>query len=110
LRAPKSLAKAAEYYEAAMALEPAWAPPYAGLAEAGRIQAFSGNPSYAEVVERTKALTGRALSLDPSNAQAHATLGAVIAMYLWKWEEGEERIQLALENNPRPAQVDICTP
>ncbi len=66
LRAPTSLAKAAEYYQVAMALEPDWAPPYAGLAEAGRIQAFSGNPSYAEVVERTKALTGRALSLDPS--------------------------------------------
>ncbi len=106
LRAPMSLTKAAEYYQAAMTLEPDWAPPYAGLAEAGRIQAFSGNPSYAEIVERTKALTGRALSLDPSNAQAHATLGAVIAMYLWKWEEGEERIQLALENNPRSAQVE----
>lgn len=106
LRAPNSLAKAAEYYQAAMALEPDWAPPYAGLAEAGRIQAFSGNPSYAEVVKRTRALTGRALSLDHSNTQAHATLGAVIAMYLWKWEEGEERIQLALENNPRSAQVE----
>ena len=106
LRAPMSLTKAAEYYQAAMALEPDWAPPYAGLAEAGRIQAFSGNPSYAEVVKRTRALTGRALSLDRSNAQAHATLGAVIAMYLWKWEEGEERIQLALENNPRSAQVE----
>jgi TolB-like protein/thioredoxin-like negative regulator of GroEL len=106
LRVPKSLAKAAEYYQAAMALEPDWAPPYAGLAEAGRIQAFAGTPSYADVVERTKALTGRALSLDPSHVQAHATLGAVIAMYLWKWEEGEDRIQLALENNPRSAQVE----
>jgi TolB-like protein/Flp pilus assembly protein TadD len=105
LRSPKSLAKAAEYYQAAMALEPDWAPPYAGLAEVKRIQAFAGNPSYAEVVERTKELTGRALSLDPSNAQAHATLGVVFTMYLWKWEEGEERIQLALHNNPHSAQV-----
>ena len=106
LRAPNSLAKAAEYYQTAMALEPDWAPPYAGLAETKRIQAYAGNPSYIEVVERTKALTGSALSLDPSNAQAHATLGSVIAMYLWKWEEGEERIQLALENNPRSARVE----
>lgn len=106
LRAPNSLAKAAECYQTAMALEPDWAPPYAGLAETKRIQAYAGNPSYIEVVERTKALTGRALSLDPSSAQAHATLGSVIAMYLWKWEEGEERIQLALENNPRSAQVE----
>ncbi len=106
LRAPKSLAKAAEYYQTAMALEPDWAPPYAGLAETKRIQAYAGNPSYVEVVERTKALTGRALSLDPSNAQAHATLGAVIAMYLWKWEEGEGRIQLALRHNPSLAQVE----
>ena len=101
-----SLTKAAEYYQAAMALEPDWAPPYAGLAEAGRIQAFSDNPSYVEVVKRTRALTGRALSLDRSNAQAHATLGAVIAMYLWKWEEGEERIQLALETTLVQAQVE----
>lgn len=49
LRAPNSLAKAAEYYQTAMALEPDWAPPYAGLAETKRIQAYSGNPSYVEV-------------------------------------------------------------
>jgi TolB-like protein len=106
LRSPTSLAKAAECYQAAMTLEPDWAPPYAGLAETKRIQAYSGNPSYVEVVERTKALTGRALSLDPSNVQAHATLGAVIAMYLWKWEEGEGRIQLALRHNRHLAQVE----
>lgn len=44
LRAPNSLAKAAEYYQTATALEPDWAPPYAGLAETKRIQVLCGKP------------------------------------------------------------------
>ncbi len=106
LRAPKSLQKALENYQAAIDLEPEWAPPYAGLAEAYRIYDFAKHVSSADVVNRTVALTGTALQLDPQNAQAHATLGAVLAMHEWKWQEGEERIQLALRTSPHSSHVE----
>ena len=106
LRAPKSLAKAIECYDAAMVLEPNWAPPYAALAEAKRIQHFMHQIASAEVVDNIRALTDKALALDPSNAQAHATLGTVLAMHLWRWNEGESRIQRALGHNPQSAHVE----
>jgi TolB-like protein len=106
LRAPKSLARAIECYQAALALQDDWAPPYAALAEGYRLLDFSKHVSSDVAVEHATTLTQKALSLDPANAQAHATMGAVLAMHLWKWKEGEERIRLALRTNPRSSQVE----
>ncbi len=106
LRAPKSLVKAIESYQTAISLAPDWAPPYAGLAEAKRIEDFTHHSSSAEVVENARALTSKALTLDPLNAQAHATLGAVLAMNLWRWQEGESRIQRALQYSPQSAHIE----
>lgn len=105
LRAPKSLSKALDCYQAAIALEPDWAPPYAGLAEACRILDFAQHVNSKLAVEHAAMLTAKALALDPASAQAHATMGAVLAMHAWKWKEGEERIQLALCMNPQSSQI-----
>jgi TolB-like protein/Tfp pilus assembly protein PilF len=105
-RAPQSLEKAFVAYQRAIDLEPEWAPPYAGLAEAHRIADFPKCILSRDFVARTRDLTGKALSLDPNNAQAHATMGAVKAIYEWKWAEGEEQIKLALNLSQQSSQAE----
>ncbi len=83
-RAPQSIEKAFDYYQTAIDLEPDWAPPYAALAEAHRVADFPKYILSLDFIARTKNLTGKALSLDPDNALAHATMGAVRAIYEWK--------------------------
>ena len=105
-RAPQSLEKAFVFYQTAIDLEPEWAPPYAALAEAHRVADFPKFIPSKDFVALIRDLTGTALSLDPDNAQAHATMGAVRAIYEWKWKEGEEQLRLALNLNPQSSQVE----
>ncbi len=105
-RAPQSLEKAFAYYQTAIDLEPDWPPPYAALAEAHRVADFPKYILSRDFIARTRDLTGKALSLDPDNAQAHATMGAVRAIYEWKWKEGEEQIRLASGLSPQSSQVE----
>ncbi len=105
-RAPQSLEKAFVFYQTAIDLEPEWASPYSALAEAHRVADFPKAIPSSEVVARIKSLTGKALGLDPNNAQAHATMGAVRAIYEWKWREGEEQLRLALSLAPLSSQIE----
>ena len=109
-RAPQSLEKAFASYQRAIDLEPEWAPPYAALAEAHRIADFPRYILSRDFVARNRQLTEKALALDPDNALAHATQGAVKAIYEWKWAEGEEQVKLALRLSPQSSQVEhLCS-
>jgi TolB-like protein/Tfp pilus assembly protein PilF len=107
LRAITSLSKAIECYETATSLEPAWAPPFAMIAECHRILDMFKHRSSTDIVAQATALIEKALRLDPDNPQAHATMGAVLAMNQWKWQEGEQRIQFAQRANPQSSQIEL---
>jgi TolB-like protein/Tfp pilus assembly protein PilF len=107
LRAITSLSKAIECYQNAAALEPAWAPPFAMIAECSRILDMFRHASSSEILARATTLTEKALRLDPENPQAHATMGAVWAMHEWRWKEGEQRIQFALRADPQSSQIEF---
>ena len=49
---------------------------------------------------QARAAAGRALELDPSLAEAHCSLGLLIALYEWKWAEAEGHFRRALDLNP----------
>jgi len=52
-----------------------------------------------EAFARAEAASLRALDLDPSQAEAHATLGH-LRMHAWRWAEAEAEFQKAIEENP----------
>lgn len=105
VRAPKALLKSMDWFRAAIEDAPSWAAPYAGLAEAYRRQDFFEHIPSNDAAATASRYAAHALSLDPTHAQAHATMGAILAMHEWKWMEGEARLKVALEYNPQSAQA-----
>ncbi|MGH7553384.1 MAG: tetratricopeptide repeat protein, partial [Longimicrobiales bacterium] len=45
---------------------------------------------------------------DPELAEAHAILGVVRSLWLWKWDAGQREIDTAMRINPRSPQVLIA--
>jgi tetratricopeptide (TPR) repeat protein len=53
----------------------------------------------ADAFERAEAATRRALDLDPTRAEAYASLGH-LRMHAWRWDEADRLFQRALELDP----------
>src|SRR5215471_18439517 len=76
-RTSPALAKAAEYFEQAIAQDPRYALAYVGLADATTLSMDYDAVAPAEVLPRAKAAAMRALALDPALAEAHASMGQI---------------------------------
>lgn len=100
-RTGPSLQRAIAYFGHAVALDPTYAPAHAALADCYNQLAtvLVGGGSPREYRPRAMAEAIKALQLDPSSAEAHATLGYV-RHYDWQWAEAERAFQRALELNP----------
>ncbi|MFZ0890526.1 MAG: hypothetical protein WA005_18955, partial [Candidatus Binataceae bacterium] len=91
--------KAIEQFELAIKVDPNFALPYTGLADAydfGDDWYFPGN----EVMPKAKAAVEKALQLDDSLAEAHASLGPILYSYDFDWAGGERELRRAIELNP----------
>jgi DNA-binding winged helix-turn-helix (wHTH) protein len=94
-------------FEAALALDPTYAPAHAGMALACCAQAELRllPPSDAYPLARASAL--RALAMDDRSADAMTALGAVMFLGEWDWIGAERSLQRALEINPRHTQARL---
>lgn len=106
VRAPKSLLKSIDWFSTATAETPSWAAPFAGLAEAYRRLDFFEHIPSEEAGRLATRYAAKALNLDPAQPQAHATMGAILALHDWNWAEGEERLKLALDYNLQSAHAE----
>jgi serine/threonine protein kinase/Flp pilus assembly protein TadD len=91
--------KAIGYFHQAIALDPNDALAYAGLADAYYDQS-SILRAPLEVMPKAKAAAVRAIELDDTMAQAHASLGFVKLFFDWDWPSAEAEFQRAVELNP----------
>jgi TolB-like protein len=106
--------EAIRLFEAAIERDPAWAPAWAGLAEAHAMFPFypgTGAESmdstlWATNLERAEASALRALELDPGSASARVALGGV-HRDRWEWEAGERELLQALEIDPDNHEAHI---
>jgi TolB-like protein/DNA-binding winged helix-turn-helix (wHTH) protein/Flp pilus assembly protein TadD len=88
--------KSVEYFRRAIELDPDFAPAYAGLADA-----YNYSPeSRSEKGPRVRAALEKALALDATLAEAHATLANVSLFDDWDWPEAERRFRRAIELDP----------
>src|SRR5881227_338290 len=76
-RTGDDLRKSIEYFDQAIAKDPSYALAYAGLADAYVLLRFYGGASPAESVVPAEAAAKKALELDDSLAEAHASLGLI---------------------------------
>lgn len=106
VRAPKPLLKSIDWFLAAIEEAPSWAAPFAGLAEAYRRLDFFEHIPINDAAKLATSYAAKALALDPAQAQAHATMGAILALHDWNWTEGEARLKVALDYNPNSAHAE----
>jgi TolB-like protein/Flp pilus assembly protein TadD len=100
-RSGDGLKQALQYYQQAIDLDPTYALPYAGLADAYVINAGWAPPR--ESYLRANAAAHRALELNSGLGEAHATLGFIKAHYERDWPAAQDEFKRAIELNPNHA-------
>jgi tetratricopeptide (TPR) repeat protein len=99
-RQTEGVARAREFLERAVALEPDFAPAHAAVARLNaQLAAFAIRPA-GEAFPRSRAAAERALALDEALPDAHAILGMVLAVYEWDWPAGEAHLARAVALDP----------
>jgi TolB-like protein len=101
-RAPDSLKKSLEYFRQAIEIQPHYALPYAGLADAYVLLGSMALQVMAphETMPKARAAAERALQMDETLGEAHATLAYICAAYDYDWEAAERGFRLAVSLNP----------
>ncbi len=102
---PESLAKAKEFYELALSLDPNFAAAYSGLAVYYYSQATAGIKPLGEVAPLAKLAAEKALALDPTNGDAHSALAAMAGIFDYDWKLAETHFRKAMAAEPVPPFV-----
>jgi len=102
-RTYEDTADAIKYFEAAIAEDPTYALAYSGLSDAHALQLDYRNVPVAEGMARAKEHARKALELDDELAEAHASLGWVLFIYDWLWQESMAHFERAIALSPRYA-------
>ena len=97
---PDSIRSAVRQYDEAIALEPANALAWSGLADAWAILGETKAIAPSESFPRSKAAALRALELDAQQPEAHVSLGLVRWFWEWDWAGAESEFRRALELAP----------
>jgi serine/threonine-protein kinase len=96
---PEGYEKSLEYYQEAIARDPAYALAYAGLADTYVSMGYEGLLPPQEALPRIEAATRRALEIDDQLGEAHTSLGSAHNMQ-WRFPEVEKEWRRAIELNP----------
>jgi TolB-like protein/DNA-binding winged helix-turn-helix (wHTH) protein/Flp pilus assembly protein TadD len=90
--------EAISYFQQAVAKDATYAPAYAWLARCYAISGLYHPPK--EVLPKARAAAMKALEIDDTQAEAHASLGFVKAAYDWDWQGAEREFNRAIELDP----------
>jgi tetratricopeptide (TPR) repeat protein len=100
-----SVEKARRYFEQALGTDPLYAPAYAALADYYSVLPFYTGAKPDEVFPKAKTAVARALELDDSLPEAHASLAYIHTYYDWDWAAADQEFQRSLQLNPNDADV-----
>ncbi len=97
-RSEKGYAKAIEYFREALERDPGYAKAYAGLADSYALLSEGFGPR-TETMAKARAAALKALELDDTLAEAHASLAFIRMHYDWDWPAAEKEFKRAIELN-----------
>jgi TolB-like protein/Flp pilus assembly protein TadD len=98
--------KGIECFQQAIDLDPSYALAYAGMADAYAFLASStGGLPPVECYPKAKAAAMKALEIDDSLGEAHASLGFAHLLYDWDFPEAEREFKRAIKLNPNYANA-----
>jgi TolB-like protein/Tfp pilus assembly protein PilF len=104
-RTADALHKSIASFQQAIASDPAYAPAYSGLAEAYAMLGFRGGLPSKDALSGAKKAALKAIELDNTLAEPHASLAFIAETYDWDWPTAEREYKQALELNPGYAQA-----
>jgi TolB-like protein/DNA-binding winged helix-turn-helix (wHTH) protein len=104
-RSEEGLKKAAEQFESAIQQSPPFALAHSGLADTFNFLGYYGFSPAEEAFAHSKASALRALELDPSCAEAYASLGLATMAFDRNLDRAEHYFREAIRLNPRYAPV-----
>jgi serine/threonine protein kinase/tetratricopeptide (TPR) repeat protein len=96
----EGLRKAIEYFRQAVEKDPTYAPGYAGLADYYNVLPFYAPVSPTEAYPKARTAALKALELDDSLGEAHASLAYVLYRFDWDWAGADREFKRALALNP----------
>jgi eukaryotic-like serine/threonine-protein kinase len=99
-RRGQGLRTAVDYFNRAIAADPRFAAPYAGLADCDAALALYGYVPPIEVCERARSAAYRALALDDRSAESHSAVGLFELWLGWDLEVAERELRRAHQLNP----------
>jgi TolB-like protein/Tfp pilus assembly protein PilF len=100
LRTEDGLKRGIEYFLQAIEKDPGYALAYAGLADSYAVMSGWNLMAPKEGYPRAKAAAFKALEMDETLAEAHASLGDARYVYDWDWVGAEKEYKRAIELNP----------
>jgi len=106
-RTGEAFEKGIEYFSKAIEFDPGFALPYSGLANCYTLigGAAYGNLSISEASLKANDAVLKALELDETLAEAHASLGYIKFRFEWNWNEAEKEFKRAIDLKPGYAQA-----
>ena len=104
---PPEMQKGISYFQQAIAIDPAYALAYLGLAYTFLRMPLAGEMPSTDFYPKAKAAAQKAIEIDDTLAAAHAALGWIMFWYEWNWSEAENQFRRALELDPNDADSHL---
>jgi TolB-like protein/DNA-binding winged helix-turn-helix (wHTH) protein/Tfp pilus assembly protein PilF len=102
-RTGEGFRQAAAYFQQAIDKDPNYGPAYAGLADTFSLMSTYYVGPQNELMPKARSAASRALELDESLAEAHASLALIKENYDYDWPGAENEFRRAIQLNPQYA-------
>ncbi len=102
-RNAEDLKKSIEYFQKAIEIDPNYALAYTGIADCYQLFAEYSLISMNDGFSKARTAARKALEIDETLAEAHASLGYTLTFYDWDFEAAEKEFKRAIELNPNYA-------